>query len=123
MPHLSSSARERCRRRRGQSAVETLIVLPIVVLVLVAMTQLWSLTWAAQNAHLRAREGLLHGRTYLGSRGSDVTGMNVFGFTGRNYEVARSRNFYVVSTAQDTTLAGVNDRGRRVRARAVLRSR
>ena len=54
------------RHRRGQSAVETLIALPVVILVLVAMVQLWSLTWATQNAHLRAREAVLHGSgTYL----------------------------------------------------------
>ena len=110
------------RSRRGQAAIETMILMPLLVLVLVALVQLWSLAWAAQNAHLRAREGLLHGRTYLGSRGSDVRGSNVFGFAGRNYETAGSRVFYVSTSAEDQTVGGVTGRARRVRARAVLRS-
>lgn len=110
----------RPRTRRGQSAVETLIVLPVVVLVFVAMYQLWSLTWAAQNAHLRAREALLHGTTYLGRRGSDVSARDVF--SGRNYKTAGSRVFYYRATAEDQTLGGVAGRSVRVRATAVLRS-
>ena len=111
------------QRRRGQSAVETLIALPIVILVIVAMVQLWSLTWATQNAHLRAREAVLHGSgTYL--RGSRSDGVTAFApFSGRNYTPALSRDFYFRATATDQTLPGVNDRGTTVRATAVLRSR
>lgn len=110
-------------RRRGQSAVETLIALPIVILVLVAMVQLWSLTWATQNAHLRAREAVLHGSsTYL--RGGRSDGVTAFApFAGRNYTPAISTNFYFRATATDQTLPGVDDRGTTVRATAVLRSR
>ena len=44
------------RRRRGQSAVETMMMMPILALVIVALYYLWSIAFAAQNVHLRARE-------------------------------------------------------------------
>ncbi|MED5370465.1 MAG: hypothetical protein VX899_05610 [Myxococcota bacterium] len=66
---LPSSVTERFKRctthREGQSAVETMLLVFGVMVVLMAMVHLWQVTWAAQNANLRAREVLLHGDTYL----------------------------------------------------------
>ena len=65
-------------RRRGQSVVETLLLVPILVVVILATLQLFTLTFAAQHAHLRAREHLLHGRTWSGDRAWRTSGDTVF---------------------------------------------
>ncbi|MCB9796205.1 MAG: hypothetical protein H6741_26210 [Alphaproteobacteria bacterium] len=53
------------RRRGAQAAVETMMMAFLVTVVLVAMYHLFTVTWASQNAHLRAREMILHGDAYL----------------------------------------------------------
>ena len=53
------------RRRRGQAAVETMLLTFMVMVVLLGVVHLFSLTWASQNAHIRAREAAFHGDAFL----------------------------------------------------------
>lgn len=55
----------RRRARSGQSGVETMLLVTIVVTVLMGMVHLFQVTWAAQNSHIRAREAVLHDTHYL----------------------------------------------------------
>jgi hypothetical protein len=110
----------RTRRRRGQSAVELMIMAPLLVLVIVALMQLWSVCFGATNAHLRAREAALHGTTYLSGRTSGVSANAPF--SGRNYKKATFTTFSFSGSAEDTSIAGVDSRGQTLRARAVIRS-
>ena len=97
------------------------MVMPLLVLVLVAMYQLWSIAWGSENAHLRAREYVLHGDAYLGDRGSDVSGNAPF--SGGYYSKATSTDFHFEATAEDESLPGVSRRGERIRATATITSR
>ena len=53
------------KRRRGQAAVETMLLTFMVMVVLLGVVHLFSLTWGTQNAHIRAREAAFHGDAYL----------------------------------------------------------
>ena len=53
------------KRRRGQAAVETMLLTFMVMVVLLGVVHLFSLTWASQNAHIRAREAAFHGDAFL----------------------------------------------------------
>ncbi len=53
------------RSRRGQSAVETMLLATMICTMLIGMLHLFQVTWATQNAHIRAREAVMHGTTYL----------------------------------------------------------
>ena len=108
--------------RSGQAAVETLIAMPVMILLIVALYQLWGLTFAAQNAHLRAREALLHGKTtYMsGPRSRDIHGFSPF--SGRNYTPAISRTFYFEMRADDWTIPGVGE-SEKLTSRAILTGR
>lgn len=107
-------------RRRGQSTVELMIIVPLLMVVVVAMYQLWSVAWASQNAHLRAREYVLHGDTYLQDRGADVTGNSVF--SGGKYRKADSTDFSFSASAEDESLAGVSRGGEQIRVTATITS-
>lgn len=89
-------------RRQGQSAVETMLIVPIIAMTIMSMYYLWSITWASQNAHMRAREYVLHGDTYLQERGSDADGSNPF--DGTNYKKADSTDFSFEAKARDESL-------------------
>jgi len=106
------------RCRRGQSAVETMMVVPIVAVTIMALYYLWSVIYAAENAHVRAREYVLHGSAYLGSvdgtSGSDV-------FSGNNYRRADSTSFHFESSSTDQSLA-VFGRAESIEAKAVITS-
>ena len=65
------------RDRYAQSSVETLMVVPLFVMVFMSMYYLWSVCFAAQNAHIRAREYVLHGTTY-NTDPYQTTGTTVF---------------------------------------------
>mgnify|MGYP001346462923 CR=1 FL=1 len=86
------------RRRRGQAAVETMLLVFLVMLVLLGLVHFFSLTWGSQNAHLRAREAAFHGDAFLqGTRaGSQFTQPGTAPFStslagpGGNYTVAPS---------------------------------
>jgi Tfp pilus assembly protein PilV len=107
-------------RRRGQSMVELMIAMPLLVLVLVAMVQLWSITFASENAHIRAREYVLHGDAYLGSRSDGVSGSSVF--DGYNYRRADSTRFHFQATAEDQGLPGVSRSPQQIRTHATIAS-
>ena len=108
------------RSRRGQSAVETMMMMPILALVIVALYYLWSIAFASQNVHLRAREYALHGDTYLGGRGNDESGS--YPFSGNNYTKATSTSFEFSGTSSDRSIAGVSSRGVDIEATAVITS-
>ena len=108
------------RARRAQSAVETMLLMPLLVLVIVAMYYLWSIAFASQNAHLRAREYVLHGDAYLGDRGNGETGNSPF--NGSNYQRADSTNFSFSGRSRDRSIPGVGARGVDIEVEAVITS-
>lgn len=108
------------RTRRAQSAVETMLVMPLVVLVIVAAYYLWSIAWGSQNAHLRAREYVLHGDAYLGSRGNDESGSSPF--DGTNYRRADSTDFRFRASSRDRSIQGVAARPHDLEVEAVITS-
>lgn len=99
------------RHRRGQSAVETVLLMPVIMMVFMAMYYLFTITFAAQNAHLRAREYALHGDTYLGGRSHGTTGSSAFGFF--NYQKAERgiTPFRFSGTATDRSIDGTSTSG------------
>jgi hypothetical protein len=104
-------------RRRGQSAVEAMLCVPLVAMTIMVMYYLWSIVWASENAHLRAREYVLHGETYLGSRGSDVSGNHPF--DGVNYTRADDSEFPFEAEARDESL-GVFGTREQIRTTATI---
>jgi len=130
-----------CRQRQfGQSAVETMFMIPVILLVFVGMYELFTLTFAAQNAHIRAREYVLHDGCYTPSSrippGESSGGGSVFDCTAGNYIIAE-RDIWGLSsgptaptmgwtgTARDQAIAGVvtaagGSSGARVVAKAYI---
>ena len=53
------------KRRSGQAAVETMLLTFTIMFVLLGLVHLFSVTWAGQNAHIRAREAAFHGDAFL----------------------------------------------------------
>lgn len=104
--------------RRGQSAVETMMVVPLVAMTIMALYYLWSIIFASENAHIRAREHVLHGSAY--QSGSDVSGSDPF--SGTNYQRADSRSFHFEAKATDQSLP-VFGRAERIETKAVITSR
>lgn len=43
------------RKSRGQSAVEAMFSIPVMLLVYLIGAQMWGITWNAQYAHIKAR--------------------------------------------------------------------
>lgn len=85
------SKRQARRHVRGQSAVETMFMIPIMLLVFMGMYELFTITFAAQNAHIRAREYVLHDGAYVQSapQGEPGTGgASVFDAQRGNYIIA-----------------------------------
>jgi len=109
-------------RRRAQSAVETMLLVPVLLVVMVATYQLFTLTFAAQNAHLRAREHVLHGGAYLQGRAYRTSGSTVFDEGARDYRKAAPGAFRFESTSSDRSIPGVGTAGEEVTARAVITS-
>ncbi len=96
-----TATKVRSPRQGGQSAVETMFMIPLLLLVFMGMYELFTITFAAQNAHIRAREYVLHNGQYtldarrpapeagnLVSNGSLDTSGNSPLFTGGNYIIA-----------------------------------
>ncbi|MDP2309236.1 MAG: hypothetical protein Q8P18_24655 [Pseudomonadota bacterium] len=108
------------RRRLGQSAVETMLLMPLLVLVMVAMYYLWSIAWASQNAHIRAREYAFHGDAYLGGHGNNESGSAPF--SGSNYDRADSTSFRFTGRSQDQSLPGVSASGESIDVTVVITS-
>ena len=123
---MKSDLAKRRAGERGQSAVETTFMLPIFILIFIGMYELFTVTFAAQHAHMRAREYLLHQGAYTqGSNrppwegGSNMPAQGVFDVGQRNYRIAEvdmwgkpgSRNFGFEATAEDWAWAGITDGG------------
>ena len=104
-------------RRRGQSAVETMMVVPLVAVTILALYYLWSVIFASENAHLRAREAALHGTTYL----PDDDGVSASApFSGNNYEKAENpTSFRFEAQAEDESL-GVFGAPEPIKTKAVI---
>ena len=82
---------QRKRGRRGQAAVETVFMLPIFMLIFIGMYELFTVTYGAQHAHIRARENLLHHGSYTPSSRTPPYGDQKPGtplFQGGEYVVA-----------------------------------
>ncbi len=75
----------------------------MVAVIVVATFHLWKVTWASQNAHIRAREAVLHGTTYMSGPKAGATSGGGQIFDGNNYRKAewgQSINF--TASADDT---------------------
>ena len=110
------------RHRRAQSAVEVMLVAPVAVLVLLAMLQLFTLTFAAENAHLRAREHVLHGTAYLRDRAWRTGGTTVFDEAAGTYRVAAPGPFRFESRSSDHALPGLGTEALKITAVTVIAS-
>jgi len=75
--------------RRGQAAVETMMLAFMVAVMVVATFHLWKVTWAAENSHIRAREAMFHGTAYMtGARSNNTSGSALFNTGEKNYNKA-----------------------------------
>ena len=110
------------RPRSAQSAVEVLLMMPILMMVFMAMYYLWSITFAAQNCHLRAREFALHGNTYLGDRSHGTRGDSALRSTDYQKAERGLQSFEFSGTASDTSIPGTGTRGQRISVTAVITS-
>ncbi|MFM7200984.1 MAG: TadE/TadG family type IV pilus assembly protein [Myxococcota bacterium] len=115
------------QKQRGQSAVETMFMIPIMLLVFMGMYELFTITFATQNAHIRAREYLLHDGAYVSGAPAGepgTTGDSVFDSGARNYRIADPATWGVTgaasgssnakgfaSFAHDQGIAGISDAG------------
>jgi len=110
------------RIRRGQSAVEVMLLMPVVMMVFIAMYYLWSVTFAAANCHMRAREYALHGDEYLGGRSQGTTGSSAL--SGSDYRKAERglTSFEFSGTSSDTSIDGVGTTGVNLSVTAVITS-
>lgn len=103
-------------RSRGQSAVEAMLVVPVVATAIMVLYYLWSVAWAAQNAHVRARECVLHDDQYLpADEHCDAP------FAGGNYTRADSIDFSFSGGGSDQSLP-VFGRADTIRTSAVITS-
>lgn len=95
-------------RRRGQSAVETMLMVFGLMVVLMSMVHLWQVTWGAQNANIRAREVLLHGDAYLDPGRAAYTSFNdaeiPFDVAASTYKKATPGSAVFSASAQDQTM-------------------
>ncbi len=103
-------------RRRGQSAVEAMLVVPIIAMAIMVMYYLWSVAWASQNAHIRARECVLHDDQYVAADEHCSAP-----FAGSNYARADSTSFSFSGGASDQSLP-VFGRADTIRTSAVITS-
>ena len=103
--------------RRGQSAVEAMMVVPVVAVTILTLYYLWSVIYAAENVHIRSREAVLHGDAYQSD--DDTTGSSPF--DGSNYKRADNQSFSFSATSSDQSL-GVFGAADDVTATAVIQS-
>jgi hypothetical protein len=90
-----------------------MLCVPIILMVFMSMYYLWSITFAAQNAHMRAREYVLHQGTYLGERAHGTSGGGGTVWAGSNYKKADTgiRPFRFEARASDTSIPGMSSYG------------
>ncbi|MFH1465542.1 MAG: hypothetical protein ABIO70_14235 [Pseudomonadota bacterium] len=109
-------------RRRAQSVIEVMMLVPVIMMVMVAMYYLWSVTFAAANCNMRAREYALHGSRYLGSRSHGTSGSAVL--SGNDYQRATRwpASFSFSGNSSDTSIPGPGTTGQNVRATVFITS-
>jgi len=102
--------------------VEVILLMPVVMMVFMAMYYLWSITFAAQNCHMRAREYAFHGDTYLGGRSHGTSGSSAL--SGSDYQKAERglQSFSFTGSSDDTSIAGVGTSGRNISVTAYITS-
>ncbi len=112
----------RLRKRRAQSAVEVMLLMPVIMMVFMAMYYLWSITFAAANCHMRAREYAFHGEEYLGGRAHGESGSSAL--NGSDYRKAERgiTSFEFSGTSSDTSITGVGTSGVNLEVTAVIKS-
>ena len=89
----------RRRSMRGQSAVETIVMLPIFILVFMGMYELFTITYGAQKAHIRAREYVLHAGVYTPGAPAQEDNLDAYGPDGQGTVFDPSvRNYKIAST-------------------------
>lgn len=112
------------RYRRAQSAVEVMLLVPVVMMVFIAMYYLWSITFAAANCHMRAREYAFHGNTNLGGRAQGTSG-DESALQGGDYKKAERgiTSFEFNGTSEDTSIDGVGTSGVDISVTAIIKSR
>ncbi len=77
-----------------------------IAVVLVAMFHLFTVTWASQNAHIRAREALLHDTTNLSGTRLSYTdpSSSPWSTADNNYQIAApNQPIFWSAGAHDTT--------------------
>lgn len=91
--------------RHGQSAVETMLCVPFVMTLFMAMYYFWSIAFGSQNNHIRSREYVLHEMTYQGDRPGGATGSTVW--DGDHYQLAEpGQSFTKRGSSTDTSIPG-----------------
>ncbi len=110
------------RHRRAQSAVEVILLMPVLMMVFMAMYYLWSITFAAANCHMRAREYALHGDEYLGGRAHGESGSAAL--QSGDYQKAERglTSFEFSGSSSDTSIDGVGTSGIGLQVTAVITS-
>lgn len=119
-PYRPSRSARRRGGSRGQSAVETMLVMPIIMMVFTSMYYLFTITFASQNAHIRAREYALHESTYMGDRAYQVSGGSVWDSSKNNYKKADS-DLNVTAQSTDRSIPGTGTSGRSIKAKVYLK--
>lgn len=92
-----------------------MLSVPVLLMVFVGMYYLWSVTFAAQNAHMRAREYAFHRDTYLGDRAHGTSGVEGSVWSGSDYKKAERgiTPFRFGGRASDNSIPGMNTYGSR----------
>lgn len=101
-------ARRSLHGQRGQSAVETMFMIPIMLFVFMGMFELFTVTFGAQNAHIRAREYVLHDGAFTSSApaGENATkGDTVFDRNAKNYRIASPESWGAAGAATGSSSA------------------
>lgn len=93
------------------------MVAPLIAVSILAVYYLWSVIFAAENAHIRSREGVLHGSAYQDADGATGSAP----FSGNNYKKASSRSFRFESESEDQSL-DVFGESDTIKAKAVITS-
>jgi hypothetical protein len=103
-------------KRRGQAAVETMLLAFLVMMILMSLVHLFTVTWASENAHIRAREGVMHGTSFLVGDRADIAYTSVssspFDSMTENYSALCNdyscpiTPYRFTATASDTTPDG-----------------
>lgn len=96
-------------RRRGQAAIETTLSMFGIVVLIMGTWHLFQVTWAAQNANIRAREAVLHGTSNMTGKKLQFSEASspVWDTSANNYKLASyGETIDFTATATDRTNNG-----------------